>query len=286
MKTFTVIILLILSTFVYSQKLKGRLQGDWVCTEILDAKGNKVPGKFGESNEYLKFTFLRNYLSITEAPFDEGLKILIKYGRDFIDILPEAIYEVPERIYTIKFIDNDNLVLKTKNPDGQPIDYHFVNQKIFVGQLKDDNRIIDNLLVIIKHLKLSKDEKGANRVAEYKIGNEKENLFPCPIFKDYRSATFGGYFSINFVFPNSYQLGSVSDELIVDFEVTDEGAGNIKIVKGLSDEINTSVINIIEGTRKKWEPLKVDEQIIKTTLRIHFIFYLGVSDIPFKFSDK
>ena len=286
MKTFTFIILLTLSSFVYSQKLKDRLQGDWVCTEIVDSYGTKVPGKFGESTEYLKFTFIKNNLSITEAPFDVGVMIPIKYGKDFIDLFPEAIYELPERIYSLKSIDNDNLVLTTKNQNGQPIDYHFVNQKKYVDQLKNEDIIIDNGLIIIKHLKLSKDSKGANRVAEYRIGNEKANLFPCPIFRDLRSESFGGYFSINFEFPKSYQLGSVSDELIVDFDVTDDGAGNIKIVKGLSDEINTLVINIIEGSRKKWEPLKVNEQIIKTTLRIHFVFYLGVSDIPIKFSDK
>lgn len=291
MKQFLIFILLLISTLSYSQKLKDKLQGDWVCTEILDIKGNKVPGKFGDSDKYLKFSFNKSNLSITQAPFDMGIQMPVKIKDDFIDLFPGAVFELPERIYTVKSIDNNNLVLTTKNENGQAIDYHFVNQKKFVDELKNEDRLnedrlIDNGVILIKHLKLSKDADGDNRVSEYRIGNEKEKLFPCPIFVDSRSATFGRYFTINFVFPKTYQLGIVSQELIVEFEVTDEGVGNIRIIKGLSDEINGSVTKLIYGTSKKWEPLKVDGQIIKTRLRFHFIFYHGVMESPLKFTSS
>jgi hypothetical protein len=59
MKKLATLILLIISGTSYSQKLKDKLQGDWVCTKILDLKGNVASGKFGESSEYLKFSFVK-----------------------------------------------------------------------------------------------------------------------------------------------------------------------------------------------------------------------------------
>jgi outer membrane biosynthesis protein TonB len=76
----------------------------------------------------------------------------------------------------------------------------------------------------------------------------------------------------------------VSEELIVDFDIDDKGVSNIKVVQGLGDEINALVIKIIEKTRKKWEPLKINGQPIKTTLRFHFIFYLGVVELGIRFA--
>ena len=269
----------------YSQKLKDKLQGDWVCTKIVNTKGNTASGKFGESNEYLKFSFVKGNLSITEAPFDRGIKMPIKYDNDFIDLFPQAVYELPERKYTIKSLDGSNLILSTKNQNGETIDYHFINQDKLLKELSTGGQIIDNGLIIIKHLKLSKEAKGANRVSEYRISNESESLYPSPIFNDYASASFGHYFSINFVFPKTYQLETLSEELIIDFDLNDNGVSNIKVVQGLSNEINALVIKIIEKTSKKWDSLEINGQSIKTTLRFHFIFYLGVAELGIKFTN-
>jgi hypothetical protein len=284
MKRLTTIILIIIGGATYSQKLKDKLQGDWVCTKILDSKGKATSGKFGESNEYLKFSFAKGNLSITEAPFDRGIKMPIKYDVDFIDLFPQAVYELPEKKYTFKSQEGTDLVLSAKNQNGEIIDYHFVNQERLLKELSPGEHLIDNGLIIIKHLKLSKEAKGANRVSEYRISNEAGNLYPSPIFNDYASASFGHYCSINFVFPKNYQLETVSEELIVDFDIDDKGVSNIKVVQGLGDEINALVIKIIEKTRKKWEPLKINGQPIKTTLRFHFIFYLGVVELGIRFA--
>lgn len=89
MKKIIIIALLVTCFFTsYSQQLKNKLQGSWVCTKILDQGGNPTAGKFGESSEYLEFTFNKSYISITEAPFDKGMQILINYGEDFIDLFP------------------------------------------------------------------------------------------------------------------------------------------------------------------------------------------------------
>jgi hypothetical protein len=163
------------------------------------------------------------------------------------------------------------------------IDYYFVNQLEYISELKNTDYIIDNGYIIIKHLKLSKDSKGANRVSEYRIENSKEHLSPCPIFKDSKSSNFGFYLSINFVFPKAYQLETVSDELIVDFDITDEGVNNIKIIKSLNQEMDTSISKIIAGTSKKWKPLLIDGQQLKVTMRFHLVFYLGLTELPINF---
>jgi hypothetical protein len=56
-----------------AQDLKKRIEGEWVCKTIVDEQGNKSEGKFGSSNEYLRFTFFGKKLTISEAPFDEKL---------------------------------------------------------------------------------------------------------------------------------------------------------------------------------------------------------------------
>lgn len=284
MKSLT-ILLLIISGTTYSQKIKDKLQGDWVCTKIVDSNGNPASGKFGESNEYLKFSFVKGNLSISEAPFDRGIKMPIKYDTDYIDLFPQAVYEFPERKYTLKSFEESKLILSTKNENGEAIDYHFINQDKLAKELSASEQIFDNGLIIIKHLKLSKETKGANRVFEYKISNDARSLYPNAIFNDNASSSFGYYFSLNFVFPKAYPIETVSDELIIDFDLDDKGVSNIRIVQGLSDEIDASVTKIFEKTSKKWEPLKMNGQTIKTTLRFHFVFYLAVAEPEIRFAN-
>lgn len=280
MKHFAVIILLSLNIYAFSQNFKDALQGDWVCTQILDSNGKKTIGKFGDSDEFLKYSFSKSDMSIIEAPFDIGVKLTIKFENDYIDLFPGAVFELPERIYTIKSINDSNLVLTTKDENKKPIDYYFIKQTKLIDNEDIENRLIDIGFIAVKHQRSSKDEIGANRVSEYRILNNKENLQPCPKFIDANTATFGDYFSINYKFPKSYQLDAISDELIVEFNVSGKGVSDIKIIQGINDEMNAAVIKTIEGTTKKWQALEIDDRPIKTTLRLHFIFYLGFTKMP------
>jgi hypothetical protein len=270
----TLLILLFLSNATFAQKLKDKLQGNWVCTEILDSLGNKTNGKFGSSDDYLKFSFEKGNLSIVEAPFDRGLKIPLKFGADYIDILPGAMYKIPERIYNVKSVDNNNLILTTKNERGQQIEYHFENQSNFAKDVSSD-KILDYGTIQISHFKMSKEETGSNRAFNYIISNNKANLIPSPIFTDQASATFGFYVSINFIFPKTYPFETTSKELVLDFDVTKEGATNIRIEKGLSDQMNSSLLKIIEKSKKKWT---IEDKTKTVTMRLHFIFYQGAGD--------
>lgn len=283
MKTLNIIpLLLSISIMTYSQNLKEKLQGEWICTKILDLNGNTTSGYYGESYEYLKFSFAKSNSSITEAPFDTGIQRKIKYYVDYVDFFPSAIRKDIERIYKVKSIDSTNLILSTTNLFGKQIEYHFINQVVLFEKLLKTNQTIDCGLIIIKHLKLPK-QGGFTRVFDYRIGNDTESLFPSPIFNNgkasfyyYSSGSFGHYFTTNFNFPKTYQIETISEELIVDFDISEKGVSNIKIVQGLSNEMNSELINVIAGTTNKWQQIKFRSQSLKTTLRFRFIFYLGV----------
>ncbi len=276
MKKFIAIVLLITFFFTsYSQELKNKLQGSWVCTKILDQGGSPTTGKFGESGEYLEFTFNKDNMSITEAPFDKGMQIPIVYGADFIDLFPRFPFDPPEKIYTVKSLEGSDLIMSTKNENGETIDYHFINQEKLLSQLSNEAQTIDIGLIIIEHFNSSKG--GGNKTFEYKISNEE--LFCTPLFNDKESPSFGGYISMNFVFPKTHIPETQTEELVVDFDVDENGAGNIRIVQSVSNDIDAALIKTIKQKSKKWLPLKVNGQPIKTTLRFHFVFFSGNSEL-------
>ena len=276
MKKLTFVLLLI-SLVTYSQKLKEKIQGDWVCVKILDSKGKPTIGKFGASNEFLKFSFKKNTFSVSESPFDKGLTMDIVFKNDnSFDWLPDAIYDLPERIYKVNEINDNNMILTTKSLGGDSIFYHFLNQKNFPYS---ETQIIDNGILIVKHLRSSKTSKGSNRVSEYQISNDSIHLFLSPSFEYSGGGNFGELLSINVKLPEDFPLDKVSDELTLDFDVTEKGAQNFKIIKGLGDNINSEVIRVMEKLHKSWKPLVINKKPVKATLRFHIYFYMTIVEL-------
>ncbi len=275
MTKLSIIVLLFIGGTLYSQKLKDRLEGDWVCTKILDTEGNATSGKFGDSNDYLKFSFQSENLSITKSPYDRGIKIPVKYKDNVVYLYPQLSIDFPESKYKVRLLSETHLILTTENLNWETIAYHFIKQAQLVPEVTPGVQLIDNLLIIIKHFKVSKDARQTLRVSDYEISNDSVNLYQSPLFDASGSDGFGNYFTTNFEFPKTYPLGTLSEELIVDFDVDSKGADNIKLVKGLSGDLNNAVIKLITKSRKKWKPVKINNKPIKTTLRLHFLFYLG-----------
>jgi len=76
---------------------------------------------------------------IAEAPFDRGIKLPIRYDVDYIDLFLQQtlpIYDISERKYTVKLIDNDSFILTTKNEYEQTIYDHFINNAIRLKVLR------------------------------------------------------------------------------------------------------------------------------------------------------
>lgn len=273
------LLLIVLSGTVYSQKLKDRIQGDWVCVGIWDSKGQPTVGKFGEPTEYLKFSFKKGKLSISEAPFDKGLGIDVTFKDDkIIDLLPTAVYELPERIYEVSDLTTDQMTLTTKGQNGEPITYKFLNQKNFSKDI--ENKVVDHGILIVQHLRLSKtDTKSINRAFEYRVSNDTIFLGPSPTFEYPQGGSWGQIFSFNIKLPKNFKLDEPTNEMIVDFNVTADGVSNIKIVNGLSAELDTEVIRVLEKLRKSWKPVVIDDKPVKTTSRFHLYFYMTISEL-------
>lgn len=255
--------------------MKDALQGVWLCTKIVDSNSQPTAGKFGASDEYLKFSFQKNKLSITESAFDPSLLgFTIKYGQNYIDLMPGSVYNIPEQVYYVGDITEDSMVLATLGPNGDSIYYHLTNESLLIKGFDPGKDIVDLGLVIIKHLKLD-GGKGANRVSQYIIPNTREFLNPSPTFNDTKSASFGHYFSNNFKFPNSFPIDSLTEEVIINFDIRMKDIGNIEIVQGVNPEFDQQIIRTLEMTKRKWLPPKINDVETECRVRCHFVFYLG-----------
>lgn len=279
MKVLTFIALLAVVNTTHAQALKEQLQGDWVCTKILDKKGNPTKGKFGESNEYLRFSFYKNNLAITEAPFDRrSMELPVTFYSNYVDVFPFAAYQLPERKYVVRSISEDRAVLQTMNDRDEPIEYHFLNQ----AKLKDaprGDRLIDVGLIGIKRLMAINDGKRSRGGYEYGIENGADQLYGCPVFNDRRTLNFGSFVASNFIFPDDYPFGTASEELVLEFDLHDRQVSNIRIVQGLSDGMNAAITSVVEKTNRKWETFEEAGIPVKITLRLHFVFYLGQDNL-------
>lgn len=281
MKTTLIVCLIIFSNHAFGQSLKNDLSGSWVCNKIIDSLMLETNGEFGKSNEYLKFTFKKSNVSITEAPFDNGIEInfFLNKKDSIIDLFSGSVYSFLERKYKVKYISEKYLILQTKNFNNKSIFYVFTRQNKF-PQLQHDTINLDCGTILIKHLKLDKNKKGANRVAEYFIKNNSSLFYPSPHFDDWASSEFGHYFSINFSFPDTYPINSLSKELIVGFDVTSKGAENINILQSCDTEIDQEALRVINKSKRKWKPVKINGKTYVTKLKLHFYFYLGTVELP------
>ena len=151
-----------------------------------------------------------------------------------------------------------------------------MNQKNFPYS---ETKIIDNGIIIVKHLCLSTNKKSINRVSEYQISNDSMHLSLSPTFEYSGGGNFGDLLSINFKLPDDFPLDQVSDELILDFDVSEKGAQNFRIVKGLSNEINSEMIRVMEKLHKSWKPLVEIDKPLKTTSRLHIYFYKTIIEL-------
>jgi len=268
--------LIVLSGTVYSQTLKDRIQGDWVCVGISDSKGQPTKGKFGESNEYLKFSFKKSKLSISETPFDKDSAMDITFMNDkIIELLPTAAYEFPEKIYEVRELTDDRMTLTTERQNGEPITYKFLNQRSFAKGI--ENKVVDHGTLIVQLVRIAKtDTRTIIWNFAYRISNDTVFLGPSPTFEYRQGSSFGQIFSNNIKFPKNFKSDELPNEMIVDFDVSADGVSNIKIVKGLSAELDMEVARVMDKLRKRWKPVVINDKPVKTTSRFHLYFYMTI----------
>jgi hypothetical protein len=72
MKKALIVCLIFFSNYNYGQSLKKDLAGSWICNKIIDSQMLETNGKFGKSNEFLKFTFNKSYVSVVSPLVRQG----------------------------------------------------------------------------------------------------------------------------------------------------------------------------------------------------------------------
>lgn len=275
MRKLVFVLLIIISHLSFSQSLKDRIQGDWVCTKVVDSEGNPTFGKFGQSDRYLRFAFSKKQFTISQSPFDKGMTfpqdIEFKNGNS-IDCFPIAKYDLQERIYHVKELDEKKMILATLGRRGDSIYYHFENQKQWEVHPNDT---IDNGTIFIKHMKWRRGNSvNTNKLEEYQITTDPVYLSSRPLYE----GTFGTDLA-HIKLPNNFKMDEFSPELVLEFNVSEIGAENYKIVKGFDEEINQEILSIVEKNHKQWDPVMINGIPIKTTMKFHLRFISSFSEI-------
>jgi len=275
-KRICLLVLFVLTSyrsFSQIQSLKDKLQGDWLCTKVTNPDGDTVRGEFGRSGEYLRFIFENKHVSISQAPFDKGLLLPINFEGDSFDPILEINWFLPYLQYTVQEVDENHLVLAGITQEGSPVIYSFINQNKYEHNEETKEMVHDLGFVIVNNSAISKSHIYGAKVnwVDYRIQNSEISLYPSPIFKDELSSSFSAYLSRVFLFPKDHHSLTLSDELVVDFQVTPKGLQNIRIVQGVTYEINAYVFKLLEESRKKWFPAMVEGKPLTSKVRLHFL---------------
>jgi hypothetical protein len=277
MKYLLTVLFTLFTISLFGQDIKKSLEGNWICYKIIDSLNTETEGISGKSGEYLKFAFHKPFLFIMKAPFDKSVPILYNFLKkdSILDLYPNLPYSLPESKLKIKHLSENELILKTKSNHNKTISYLFKKQVPFIQNMKDST-IVDCGIILIIHLKRDYQDKNLSHESEYQIKLDSTLFYPTPIFDFSQFTTFGEYLSINFTFPEGFELGKTSKELEIEFDVTQNGAGNFTIIKGIDGLFDKEILNILEQSKKKWKPVVYNNKTYITRLKLHLYFYLGL----------
>jgi hypothetical protein len=277
----TVILFCFITTITHtghSQSHLSLLSGDWVCIRVEDLQGTTTTGAFGDSDEYLRFSFSKKYLLIAEAPFDRGLNMPITITNNSIEVFSEQLFDLPELKFTIKSITENDLVLYS-NSKGKEVLYFLKSQKNFQSISKDSIQTIDCGLIIINEVFVSTTDNPmfSYKSFDYRISNAASTLSPCPMYKDRTYFNLGSYLSLNFKFPKAFKAGTLSDEIVIQIKIGKYGIEESKILKPLDLELNSTIFDLVVRSSKKWIPVRLEKKVIHVNLRFHFRFLQTLS---------
>jgi hypothetical protein len=246
------------------------IAGSWVCLKVEDADGKPSSGPFGEADEYLRFTFAKKSLSISEAPFDTGLTMPIIIEGNYVKVFSEQLYNLPELEFQVQAVSKAELILLCTAKE-KTVRYTFSNQQLYVGKKQ---HVIDCGLIIISEAFISTSDRPMYSIKnfDYQISNMSNTLAPCPIFKHGTYANLGSYLSLNFKFPRSFKSEKLSEEIVIQIQIGTNAIEHCEIIQGLDFELNSAIFELVANTTNKWIPLKIERQVVPVSLRFHFRF--------------
>lgn len=256
-----------------AQEPKLNIDGNWICTKITDANGHLSNGKYGYSNEYLRFVIDENNISISESPFDLGFAYPIKFENNDSTLVlsPEIDLDFDEKTYKIKYFTHDSLILETNSLYNGLLSYTFINHPFSPD---DNNPIhIECGTIVLKHI-LNKG--GTIRHTGYNDISSNESLYgDCPVFYNPNYLSLAQYLTEKFNFPKNLRENPYySSNLVVEFEYTANGMNNLKVYgKNTPDtKLVSDIYNLIKKTKKHWHitNTEIDNENISYKIKMHF----------------
>jgi hypothetical protein len=233
--------------------IKEKLRGEWLCTKITDSHNNRI-----YDNGYLRFTFVKNSLFISAAPFENGMYYRVKYKNQSFEA-NNGSHEFQE--FFINKCSADSISLTTQPKPGIVINYYFVNQKLFnTDSIGDNERRVYNMAIVIfdknpafsKLAKHNKFQSPASHGLVYLIPKTDNSYLQSAVFNKLPFCGFAEYF--NYYFKTNWANGidSLDNELILDLDIGNQTIENIKVVNNVTFELSGNVFGILKYSQRFW----------------------------------
>lgn len=259
-----VIIIIFIFPNSYAQLTKDKLLGEWVKTKTVIKNGNTTNAKFGKSDEYLRVSFSKEKVIMSQSPYDIGTGLGYKIVNDtiFTDFYNHYL-KIPEAYYFVETITDNDLVLKTSF-ENNDIWYYFKNQKLYQPQIYNDTITFDNdtIVLYLRTLNIPPTYK-------FYLSNNLVNTIERPRYEG--DHQLGGYLSWNMHIRKSLKKNILTKTITVSFIIDAEGTvSSIKIIKGVNEYYNEKFVKLISKTNKKWTTMKNNSN---TLTKMIFTFY-------------
>jgi len=239
------------------------LPGEWLVQKIVSLDdGTLTNGKHSGVNQYLKFRFSNDRLSITNFPLDQGLSqpysindklILLKFPAIVANTTSEKQYEITE-------LTSQTLVLRTINRYGKEIEYTFER-----SSNSSSSTIIDYGLITIKKLIMGRMME--NVVYDYTATNQD---FRHGVHTYLTEASIGSGLA-NIKFPKDLSLGDTSPTIQVQIEVDSSGrAQSVSIINSFNSSVKKDIEKLF--MKSKWIPLSMEGKPVDSEIHLSIRF--------------
>ena len=258
----------LIPNITFSQNNVGeKLQGTWLCVNLVDSLGRPVMGEFGGPRNFLKFQFDGDKFFVALAPFDKGAGHRVSFKEDYFDLVNSPLNQ---KRYHVKSLTDKGLILETTSKNSK-IYYRLVNAKQYSRDLDQIStlRVYDKLIIEIAYVKSA---FGYYMSSYYLIDNSILNLLPSPVFIDKQYFSLGAYLEANLRIPTIQLVDLKDQETIFEFDVTENGIANISIAKKLGGDADFYIYDLIKEMSKKWTPLIVDGKFYDTRIQLKLSF--------------
>ncbi len=231
--------------------LRDHIQGAWGCGKIEYSRADQKISD-GEMGDYLKFTFERNTLFVSYAPFDKGLKKPIVFKGEAFYIIDEY----KDRIeYRVDSIAANQMRVSTTLESGVVQHYHF--RKI-EGNLQGQEAMQHHYPITLEIHNINNKYTRPSPLAtpgklyRYTITRDPKNYHLCPVFQAPGSQTLGGYVLSRFDDELVRESTGAYSEVVIQVDVTKNSGTQIKLIRGSTFTMNGHIFDIFLKSARYW----------------------------------